>query len=252
MTSPPPGAATVVLVGLSVREVEERHQLAEAAASTGAHVAFLQVGTPSLHMVLDSLADAPGAPTDVLLVGVSLGSLAPGVSWAGRVAAAWLDERSVRGLSAPVVHLAAPTLGPTPDTLERVLALVADGACRVVADDAGALDSPAWQEPPRHRHQLLVCRGPRCTARGSDRTAEAIVLAMVARGLEDDDVLLTHTACLSPCNRGPVVCVQPDDAWFGPVHPEDADDLVSSLRPGSRPEPARRSVRSPSPPPDPP
>ena len=66
---------------------------------------------------------------------------------------------------------------------------------------------------------MLVCRGPRCTALGSDRTAEALILALMRTGQGDDDVLITHTGCQFPCNQAPVVSVQPDDVWYGAVTP---------------------------------
>jgi (2Fe-2S) ferredoxin len=111
---------------------------------------------------------------------------------------------------------------------------------RPVGDAEAGLSSAAWEDVSRHRHQLLVCRGPRCTAKGSDATAEAFVLAMLERGLGDDDVLITHTGCQLPCNHAPVVSVQPDDVWYGGVDLAGAREIVATHLVADRPyEPLR-------------
>ena len=45
-------------------------------------------------------------------------------------------------------------------------------------------------------------------------------------GLGDDDVLVTQTGCLFPCNQAPVVVIHPGDAWFGHVDAHAARRLV--------------------------
>jgi (2Fe-2S) ferredoxin len=90
---------------------------------------------------------------------------------------------------------------------------------------------------------VLVCRGPRCTALGSDGTAEALVLAAMAHGLSDDDVLLTHTGCQLPCNQAPVVSVQPDDVWYGGVDRAAAERIVAEHLVAGRPYDERRLPR---------
>ena len=203
----------LVLVGMSVREVDARDDLvALAAASSGAaSVAFLQHGDPSLGRELTRLADA--GSTRVELVGVSLGSLAPAVSWLRRVAGHWSRQRAGR---CPEVAVATRLL----DRLDAAaLHDVRRGARSLTGTEPG-LVSAAWERVTRHRQQVLLCRGPRCTARGSDVTAEAVVLALAEAGCGDDDVLLTHTGCLLPCNHAPVLVVHPDDTWYGGVGPE--------------------------------
>ncbi|MGW5236517.1 NAD(P)H-dependent oxidoreductase subunit E, partial [Streptomyces nodosus] len=89
------------------------------------------------------------------------------------------------------------------------------------------LTSAAWNEVPGHRHQVLVCRGPRCTAKGSDETLAALVRRLTEHGLGDDDVLVTQTGCQFPCNQAPVVSVQPDDVWYGRVDAAAAVTILS-------------------------
>jgi len=214
----------LLLVGLSVREVEARGELERVAeAVPRAEVAFLQLGDPSLSSVLDRLADAGvGA---VVAVPVCLGPLAPGPSWLRRVAAHWWRERLGHR---PEVRVAGQVLGRLDGDVLGVLDHLRRDARPVTGVEAG-LVSAAWEEATAHRHQLLLCRGPRCTARRSDATAEAVAIALVEAGCSDDDVLVTHTGCLLPCNHAPVVVVHPDDAWYGGVTPDVGRRLVAAL-----------------------
>ena len=34
------------------------------------------------------------------------------------------------------------------------------------------------------------------------------------------------TSCMDVCENGAVVCVMPDNVWYGGVRPEDAEDIV--------------------------
>jgi (2Fe-2S) ferredoxin len=228
------GAEHHVLVGMSAREVSARDRLAATARAAGASLAFLQVGDPSLSRELTRLAD--GGCRRVVLAGVSLGTLAPANSWLRRIAAHWWRER---GPSAPLVEVATALVtdldGFDPDLLET----------RAVTGTEAGLTSAAWEHVPGHRHQVLVCRGPRCSALGSDASAEALVLALMRHRLGDDDVLLTHTACQFPCNQAPVVSVQPDDVWYGGVDPAAAERIVAEHLVGGQPVEQLRLERRP-------
>ena len=227
----------LVLVGMSVREVHERRRLMALASSHNGTVAFLQLGDPSLSRELTRLADL-GADR-IMLVGVSLGTLAPENSWLRRIAGHWWRERpSERPGERPVVHTANALLSDESD-LPALLART-----QPVTGTQAPLSSAAWEEVPAHRHQVLVCRGPRCTALGSDRTAEALILALMRHGQSDDDVLVTHTGCQFPCNQAPVVSVQPDDVWYGGVDPEAAGVIVEEHLVGGRPVQDRRLPRN--------
>jgi len=216
----PSGA--LVLVATAVDAVRDGPALAELAAATGASVAYLQVGEPSLTDELDRLA-ASGA-TRIRLVRLPGPAHSPARSWVRRAAAHWVREQ--RGTQVQV-----------------------ELAASAVTGRGASLTCAAWEEVPSHRSHVLVCRGPRCTARGATETARALAVALADEGLGDDDVLTTQTGCLFPCNHGPVVVVHPDDTWYGPVTPDDARRVVAEHLVGARPVPdlQRRRVAGGSP-----
>lgn len=207
----------LVVVGMSAREVSARDELAATARAAGGSLAFLQLADPSVTRELSRLADE--GHRRIVLVGVSLGSMAPAASWLRRIAAAWWRER---GPGAPTVSVAtALAAGTSLADLELVR-----GVARPLTGNEAGLTSAAWEDVPEHRHQVLLCRGPRCSAVGADASAEALVLALMRAGLGDDDVLVTHTGCQFPCNQAPVVSVQPDDVWYGAVDQVAAERIV--------------------------
>jgi len=222
----------LVLVGMSAGDVDRRDELAAAARERGGTVAFLQLGAPSLSVELDRLADA-GATT-ITLVGVDTGILAPAHSWLRRIAAYWWRERAgVR----PTV-LVATRLATAAEGIDEALATTKE-----VSGTEPGLTSSAWEQVSGHRHQVMVCRGPRCTAQGSEETVRAMVLALMAHGQGDDDVLLVHTGCQFPCNQAPVVSVQPDDVWYGSVDPSAAESIVAEHLVAGRPWTSHRLTR---------
>jgi (2Fe-2S) ferredoxin len=223
----------VVLVGMSARELQVREALEEMAGPLGASVAFLQLGDPSLSRELSRLADV--GVQRVVLVGVSLGTLAPAVSWLRRIAAYWWRERPGHRPEVSVgTSLAADA--------DEARALV--GLTRPITGTEPGLTSAAWEDVTGHRHQVLVCRGPRCTARGSDKTAEALIIELMQQGQGDDDVLITHTQCQFPCNQAPVVSVQPDDVWYGGVTPDVAREIAREHLVEDRPVETHRLPRT--------
>lgn len=214
----------LVLVGMSVSDVDARESLLADARRRSATVAFLQMGDPSLSAELTRLAD--GGATALTLVGVSTGPLAPGASWLRRIAAHWWRERAG---TRPTISVATE-LATDLAVIDAVAA-----AARPISGTEPGLTSDAWEHVGRHRHQVLVCRGPRCTARGQVDNLRALVLSLVQHGLGDDDVLLTHTGCQFPCNQAPVMSVQPDDVWYGVVDPTASRRIVAEHLVGGEP-----------------
>ncbi|MER7606271.1 (2Fe-2S) ferredoxin domain-containing protein [Nocardioides sp. NPDC127503] len=221
-----------VLVGMSVTDVDRRQDLLAWAGELGAGLAFLQMGGPSLSAELTRIADS-GAET-ITLAGVSLGPLAPGQSWLRRIAAHWWRERAGERPEIQVATRLATTRDELPDTFAET---------RPITGTEPGLTSPAWERVPEHVRQVLICRGPRCTAKGSEETARAVILGAMEAGLGDDDLLITHTGCQFPCNQAPVLSVQPDDVWYGNVEAAAARVIVRDHLADGRPVEAYRLPR---------
>lgn len=209
--------SALVLVVMSLEPRVDRTAVKELAKAVGATVAYLQTGEPTVVAELDRLAAA--GVTEVRLVRVPHlpGAPTPARSWLRRVAAHWVRQNP--GIRVEVVG--TETTGPS-----------ATGA-RVTGTEA-PLESAAWEQVPHHRHQVYLCRGPRCSAKGADRNAEVLARCLSDRGLEDDDILITNTGCTFPCNAAPVIVVHPDDVWYGPVTEADIPRLVDEHLLGGR------------------
>lgn len=227
-----------VLVGMSATEVAMRPDLARLSRTLGASLAFLQHSSPTLNSELHRLSDL-GARR-VVVVGFGKSRLGPGVSWLRRIADAWWRDRG----GDMQIHTANRLLRSVPEAEVRWEESVA--GARPVTGSSAPLQSPAWETVPRHRHQVLICRGPRCSAAGAELTHEALVLALMKAGLGDDDALLTTTGCQFPCNQAPVVAVQPDDVWYGSVRPDRVDEIVATHLQEGRPVEHARLPRRPS------
>ncbi|WP_424639328.1 (2Fe-2S) ferredoxin domain-containing protein [Embleya sp. AB8] len=217
---------------MSVTEANRRAELLTAAVPLDATTAFLQQGEPSLSAELTRLADA-GTET-VVLIGVRLGASGPGHSWLRRIAAYWWRERAGHR---PELLVAARLA----DSADAVAAAAA--SVKPITGEEPGLTSPAWDEVTNHRHQVLVCRGPRCTAKGADDNLRSLVRQLAEHGLGDDDVLVVQTGCQFPCNQAPLVSVQPDDVWYGQVDPATITTIVADHLIDGRPIATHRLPR---------
>lgn len=148
----------LVLVGMSVTDVDRREELLAGADALGATVAFLQMGDPSLSRELTRIADT-GAAT-ITLVGVNLGPLAPAHSWLRRIAAHWWRERAG---TRPAIEVAARLV----TSLDDIDVALCDP--KPISGREPGLTSDAWEHVTGHQRQVLICRGPRCTARAPTR-----------------------------------------------------------------------------------
>ncbi|NJP35768.1 (2Fe-2S) ferredoxin domain-containing protein [Micromonospora thermarum] len=191
-----------------------RRLAADLRAALGAPVSacFLDGAAPSLHDALDTaVTDGAG---EVLLVPTHLPPDRYLDTWIRRAHAHWAARQD----DPPPVSVTAP-LAVQP-ALVTALAEAIAGTHQPLAGAPGPFRSAAWSTVPRHRHHVLVCRGPRCTAYGAHEVTDTLTRRLAVHRLGDDDVLVTATGCLFPCNLGPLVVVHPDDTWYPHV---DAD-----------------------------
>lgn len=251
-----------LLVGLTFPDAGECAARAAAFADAGWGHAQMQGDGVSLHDALDGLADRGVHRVDLMGM-TTLDGPVP-LSWLRRVAGAWLRERRETGPDGEFVlrvcrHVLRP--GEMPEGAgddgreDGVRTGAGGGGTSVTAAGTGVaiageedhpgpgwgwrevtgreagLTSPAWQEVPPVRYHMLVCRGPRCNARGGDRTHTALSAELHRRGVTDEDVLMTQTGCMYPCNHAPLVVVHPDGRWMSlPAErvSEVLDDLLGS------------------------
>lgn len=223
-----------VLVGTSPTDAARRVELTAQAQQHGAQLAFLQLASPSLTATLERLARE--GVRKIVLVGVSGGIVGPGVSWLRRIASDWWRQHGD-----PTLEIGTARAFLQDDS--QWSALVAQA--RPITHGGPGLRSDAWHDVPSHRHQVFVCRGPRCSAAGAEGTADAVTLALMRAGLGDDDVLVTQTGCQFPCNHAPLVTVQPGDVWYGSVGVDDVDEIVSEHLIGDRTVERLRLPRAP-------
>jgi (2Fe-2S) ferredoxin len=94
----------------------------------------------------------------------------------------------------------------------------------------------------RKKRYLLVCQNQRepghpkgcCADCGSVELRERLKALVEAKGLKGGSRVL-GTTCLDVCEHGAVVCVMPDNVWYGGVRPEDAEEIVESHLAGGKP-----------------
>ncbi len=154
----------------------------------------------------------------VHLVPVNLSDRLP-TSWLGRVARWWLAHRPDTELE--IWYTTRASQGVPTELPSRAKARV------LQADDS--LTSASWEDVPAVRHHVLVCRGPRCNAKGAADILAKLGTELHARDMLDSNVLITQTGCLYPCNQAPVVTIHPDMEWVGPLHEADVTTLADEL-----------------------
>lgn len=77
------------------------------------------------------------------------------------------------------------------------------------------------QRPPGHPKGC-------CRDRGSLKVIDAFHEIIDRDQLYELVKVVTTASCLGPCAAGPTVCVFPDNVWYGPVKPEDVEEILSS------------------------
>ncbi|WP_026918565.1 (2Fe-2S) ferredoxin domain-containing protein [Gordonia shandongensis] len=185
-------------------------------------VAVLGGGAPTITDALDEAADS-GARRVMVLSGQTVADRSMD-AWFRRVIGHWLRGRPA-DVDDPEVVI-GPSLCDTEAYADLVDRAVAEGGVPARSTTA-PLVSPAWESVPGFTRHVLICRGPRCAARGSGETAEALKRELIREELGDDDVLVTHTGCMFPCVQAPVVAVYPDDVWYAGL---DADRVPEMVR----------------------
>ena len=82
------------------------------------------------------------------------------------------------------------------------------------------------------KHHVFVCMNRRpeghprgsCSTVGSGPVLEAFAGEVENRGLFEQ-IFVTGTFCMGPCDQGPTVVVYPEGVWYGKVTPEDVKEI---------------------------
>ncbi len=193
-------------------------------AAVTVRTAHADLSGPALPAVL---ADLERAGATEALVIPSMVPADPSLSaWLPGALSHWAGTQGSR----MTVRLAPPveTALDLPAALDRI----ASGPAEALADIRGtdpSLGKPGWSTIPEHGRQVFVCVGARCLHRGADALYQRLREAMKGhRPLNAGPrrVMCARTSCLYPCNRGPLLVVQPDAVWYGDLTPERIDRIV--------------------------
>lgn len=86
---------------------------------------------------------------------------------------------------------------------------------------------------PKPNHHILVCTQTRpsehprgsCSSRGSKDLLMRFMMESARLNLVQQ-VLVTESTCLGPCDFGPTVVVYPDSVWYNKVTPDDIPEIL--------------------------
>jgi len=76
------------------------------------------------------------------------------------------------------------------------------------------------------KNYILVCGGTACESSKAESIYQALVNEVEAHGLKND-VQVVKTGCFGFCEKGPIVKVLPEEAFYVEVKPEDAKEIVA-------------------------
>ena len=86
----------------------------------------------------------------------------------------------------------------------------------------------------KYKRHFFVCvtnrppfAKPSCGPRGSPQLLQAMTEELDAAGLIDE-IGLTGSTCLGPCDSGPSMVVYPEGVWYQGVKVEDVAEIVRS------------------------
>jgi NADH:ubiquinone oxidoreductase subunit F (NADH-binding)/(2Fe-2S) ferredoxin/NAD-dependent dihydropyrimidine dehydrogenase PreA subunit len=80
-------------------------------------------------------------------------------------------------------------------------------------------------EAAPYRSYCLVCAGTGCHANTGEEIYQDLVRVAKEEGVEND-VKIIKTGCFGFCEKGPIVKILPEEAFYVHVKPSDAEDLI--------------------------
>ena len=76
------------------------------------------------------------------------------------------------------------------------------------------------------KNYILVCGGTACESSKATEIYNALASEAEAQGVKDD-VQIVKTGCFGFCEKGPIVKILPEEAFYVEVMPEDAKEIIS-------------------------
>ena len=77
-----------------------------------------------------------------------------------------------------------------------------------------------------YKHYILVCGGTGCESSNADDIFKNLKTSAEAHGV-DKDVQIVKTGCFGFCEKGPIVKVLPEEAFYVQVKPADAEEIIA-------------------------
>ncbi|MFC3241631.1 hypothetical protein ACFOJ6_03890 [Gordonia humi] len=155
------------------RDIDPANELAAAVRALGERrpdiefrTAVLTGGGTTVTEALDAAADA-GARTVLVQSAQTVDDRASN-AWFRRVIGHWVREHT----DGPHVRL-GPSFARTRAYVDLLAEAIDDGGVPA-RDTTAPLTSPAWEDVPAFSRHVLICRGPRCSARGSGGDATRV------------------------------------------------------------------------------
>ncbi len=79
------------------------------------------------------------------------------------------------------------------------------------------------------RKEILICAGTGCLSAGAEEIEERLMDELWEHGLEDRypvKRVIKKTGCMGPCNKGPMMIIQPENTFYGNLEPSDVETIV--------------------------
>jgi NADH:ubiquinone oxidoreductase subunit E len=133
----------------------------------------------------------------------------------------------------PALHAAQALHGwCSPEALHQVAAVM-----RVTPAYLSMIASfyDMYNEEPVGRHHVYVCTSVACMPKQPRRVLDALQREAEQEALEDTEI--RGFECLGACDMAPMASI--DGRYVGPLEPEDANEIVESIRAGRTPLPGR-------------
>ena len=86
----------------------------------------------------------------------------------------------------------------------------------------------------KYKKHVLMCGGTGCTSSGSMKIADELESQLKAKGI-DNEIFVVRTGCFGLCERGPIMIVYPEGAFYTHVEMKMISRIVDEHLIGGKP-----------------